>query len=319
LLLFRGLFLPALPACLALLGCGGRSQLDVDVGSGTGSGSTASGDVCHAAVSGPKPMAGNCSTRDGRSRVAAPTAPHVTWTAKLPTDSSGELGPGSPGGEILWTSVDLGTLGPVPADDGEVDPSTIALGTDDLVVIVVGVLAAGGQESAVASAFDPATGATRWTTTLPGGLTGGPMIRSDGTIVALTSAGVAGDLVLLDPGTGAATTAPLPTGVFEVYAVTEGGAVIGGLDAAKGGGIIAIGDDGTTLWTNPNGYGATIASDGTIITFGLEIAAIDPATGETMWTLAPPGPQPCIMDAALTSDRGIVALLCDGTLFGASD
>jgi outer membrane protein assembly factor BamB len=38
-------------------------------------------------------MLGNCSTRDGRSRVPAPAAPHVTWTTKLQTDSSGQLGP----------------------------------------------------------------------------------------------------------------------------------------------------------------------------------------------------------------------------------
>jgi hypothetical protein len=444
LLVSRALLLAVsgLPASLALLGCGARSQLDV--GGVTGSGSSAPAGACPAAVSGPKPMAGNCSTRDGRSRVAGPSAPHVTWTVTLPTDSTGEVGPGTsiatdaaghayvvttgeigetlaalrrvdaadgtidwtdpispdeetdtpivlasggvdmfayskntdavftfdpssgaststtfgvslydapkdlavgvdgslyvthadgvggahqttfvsrvaPGGEVLWTSVDLGTLGPTPVDDGEVDPSIIALGQDDLVVIVVGVLAAGGQQSTVANAFDPATGATRWSTTLPGGPLGGPMIRPDGTIVAMTNAGNSGDLVILDPGTGAATTAPLPTGVFEAFAVTEGGAVIGALDAALGGGIIAFGVDGTTLWTNPNGDGATIASDGTIITFGLTIAAIDGATGETAWELAPPGPHPCIMDGALTSDGGIVALLCGGTLFGASD
>ncbi len=399
---------------------------------------------CPAAVSGPKPMAGNCSTRDGRSRVAGPSAPHVTWTVTLPTDSSGEVGPGTsiatdaaghayvvttgeadetqaalrridaasgtidwtdpispdgetgtpivlasggvdlfayqkdtdsvftfdpssgaststtfgvslydapkdlavgmdgslyvthangvgtalqttfvsrvaPGGEVLWTSVDLGTLGPTPENDGEVDPSTIALGQDDLVVILVDVPAAGGQDSTIASAFDPATGATRWSTTLPGGLTGGPMIRPDGTIVATTNAGVSGDLVILDPGTGAATTAPLPTGVFEVFAVTEGGAIIGALDAAKGGGILAMGPDGTTLWTNPNGDAATIASDGTIIVFGITIAGIDGATGETVWEVTPPGAHPCTVDGALTSDGGIVALLCTGTLFGASD
>ena len=54
-------------------------------------------DVCTSAVSGPNAMAGNCSTRDGRSRVRAPKAPHVTWTTKLPVDAAGYIGPaGSP-------------------------------------------------------------------------------------------------------------------------------------------------------------------------------------------------------------------------------
>lgn len=430
-------------APLLLLGCGARSQLYA-AGAPHGSDPT-NDDPCPSAVSGPKAMAGSCSTRDARARVAAPSAPHVTWTTKLPTDASGMLGqaavatdasghafvvatadadtspnvlsrvrtadgvvewsasitpvsetstpivlagggvdlmgsdPGfldavltydaatgaatastfglslydappdlavgadgslyvchldnvgqahqetyvsriSPSGEVLWTSPDLATLGPPPMFDGEVFPAVLALGEGDLVVAMDSVIAEAG-DFAVVSAFEPATGAVRWSTALAGSPSGGPVIRADGTIAVLvylpgpaTNAG----LVTLDPATGAATTSPIAIGTSGLGGATLDGAVLTGANAGNGiTSLVALEGDGTIRWTAPGHGGATIAADGTVISFGEPITAIDGATGATKWTLSPPGP--CLSDLALTSDGGLVGLLCDGTLFGASD
>jgi hypothetical protein len=428
-------------------GSSGSSSGGGSSGSGSSSGGvTPQQDPCPSAVSGPKPMFGNCSTRDGRSRAPAPTAPHVTWTTKLPTDSSGSLGlsalstdgsgnayvvttgqfdesiaalrrvrasdgtivwsrpispdqesttpivlasggidmfayaPGDhdsvftfdatsgsststtfgfslydappylavgrdgslyvthqdgvgtahtttyvsrvgPDGAVRWSTVDLATLGPLPQTDGDVSPSILALGRDDLVVIFTFVLQKSGQVS-VAHAFDPATGAVRWSQPIDGELIGGPVVRSDGTIVAVVDAGPAGtsNLAILQPDTGALTEHPLSMNAFEIYAVTVDGVVISGADAGQGvTGLVALADDGSILWTTPGSLHATIASDGTVVAFGPTLRGLDPATGTAKWEVAPPQTASCIADAALMGDGGIVALQCDGTLFGASD
>ena len=445
-------------AIVTALACGSRTGLESPsgaAGSSSGGGSGGSGsssggvgipqDPCPSAVSGPKPMFGNCSTRDGRSRVTAPTSPHVTWTAKLPTDSTGQVGlsavstdasgnayvvttgevdestaalrrvngasgaiawttpimpdeetttpivlasggvdmfaygksysdsvftfdpatgsststtfgfslyyapsnlavgaDGSlyvthqdgvgtvktttyvsrvgPDSAVRWTSVDLATLGPTPQyNDGEISPSTIALGKDDLVVIFSYVLVKAGEVS-VALAFDPATGAELWSQAIDGEVVGGPVVRADGTIVAVID-GMNGtsSLVTLKPDSGALTTLPLSMGVFQILAVTVDGVIIASADT--GGsvmGLVALAEDGSVLWTS-SAERATIASDCTVITFDKTIQGLDGATGMVKWDLAPPAPSECIMDAALTSAGGIVALQCDGTLFGASD
>jgi outer membrane protein assembly factor BamB len=392
-------------------------------------------------------MTGNCSTRDGRARVGAPVAPHVTWTTQLPTDTTGLLGPSAlatdaaghayvvttgeigestaalrkvraadgailwsdpispdeetttpivlgsggidlfgydaqttdalftfdpstgiststdfgvslyyappdlavgadgslyvthsddvggahtttyvsrvaPGGAVLWTTVDLGTLGPPPMVEGEIDPSVLALGEGDLVIVAVDVLAKDG-DYVVVDAFDPATGAVRWSTTLPGGRVGGPVVRPDGSVTVLLYTPGAmtpnADLVILDPASGVAVTHPLGMGVVEIFGVMRDGTVLAGADAGNGiTGILAFGSDGTPLWAAPGDL-ATIAADGTVLAVAQGIVALDGATGETKWTLPLPSAEGCIVDFALTSDAGLVGLQCDGTLFGASD
>lgn len=88
---------------LASVACGSRSGLtlpsagDGGGGSGATAGTSGSGgiapddDRCPSAIAGPSAMWGNCSTRDGRARVALPKQPHLTWTQQLPTDG-GQLG-----------------------------------------------------------------------------------------------------------------------------------------------------------------------------------------------------------------------------------
>ncbi len=423
---------------LQLSGCGARSQLDVE---GMTSPVDAS-DRCPSAVSGPRPMANSCSTRDGRSRVSAPVAPHVTWSTKLPTEGSAYLGPGvlatdaaghayvltiyqagsnpaallrvrtsdgavewtapvdpdqetnvpivlshggidvfayapgdvdsmvtfdpstgattsttfglglqgavpdsavgadgslyithedgaagahaptfvsrvSPGGDVLWTSVDFWTLIPPTTNPAGIEPSLVALAKDDLVVSAVQT----PDDGAVVNAFDPTTGATRWSTTFNGALNGGPAIRPDGTIALL----IATNLVLLDPETGAATaTHPLPGAGAGIWAVTKGGTLIMGI-MPPGLAVLtaAVDGAGTPLWTSQVlGY-ATLASDGTIVVLGVTtITALDGETGATKWELQAPqpgDPNACFIDAALASEGGLVALACDGTLLGVSD
>lgn len=52
---------------------------------------------------------------------------------------------------------------------------------------------------------------------------------------------------------------------------------------------------------------------------GSTLLGLDSATGATRWELAPPNPESCILDGALTSSSEIVAVQCDGTVFGAAD
>jgi hypothetical protein len=223
----------------------------------------------------------------------------------------------APGGEVLWTTVDLGTLGPAPDFPGDVFPSTIALGKDDLVVVVVDDYGK-KAEVAVVDAFDPATGATRWTTTLDAAPGGGPLVRPDGSIVVLTYRGAEQDLVLLDPATGAATASPIAIDaiVLDALAVTREGAVLVDLNT---GAIAALASDGTPLWISADAGNATPTSDGMIFSVGATLMVRDGSTGALRWSLPPPEPGACMDGAVLTSDGGIIALQCDGTLFGASD
>jgi outer membrane protein assembly factor BamB len=447
--------------CLALLSCGARSPLEaISMPEAAGVATDAAaeggargpeeagvgprGDPCPSAVSGPKPMAGNCSTRDGRSRVRAPKAPQVHWSIPLPTDTTAQVGPSAiatdasgsayvaltaeidqsidrlqrirtsdgtalwsapivtgmpivlanglvdafasdtsapsaihsfdsaggaststtfgfdlyyalpdiavgadgslyvehadgvgtvqqttyisrvtPSAKTAWTSVDLATLGPPPeTGDGEVFPSTVALGKDDLVVIEVQVLATAGTMS-VTSALDPATGAVRWTTTLPGAPIGGPAVRADGSIVVLLSYYNGGSaLVSFDPVSGTSNVFTLAAPAYEIFALAVDGTALVGSDSAQGvTGLTALAPDGRALWTYPvpNMLGATIAQDGEVIAYGRNVVALDGATGRPLWHLDPPSPSNCIADAALTSTGDVVVLACNGTLFGAGD
>ena len=114
-------------------------------------------------------MSGNCSTRDGRSRVRAPTAPHVTWTTKLPTDSSGQLGPSAiatdaagnayvastaalwrvsgADGSVAWTI-------PIQPDEETTTPIVLSSGGVDLCAYTPG----DAENVNALFTFDPATG-----------------------------------------------------------------------------------------------------------------------------------------------------------------
>jgi outer membrane protein assembly factor BamB len=71
-------------AALASSACGARSAMELAATSGA-----PDDDACPSAVAGPAPMFRACSTRDGRARVDAPRAPHVTWTLPPPASTAG--------------------------------------------------------------------------------------------------------------------------------------------------------------------------------------------------------------------------------------
>jgi outer membrane protein assembly factor BamB len=178
--------------------------------------------------------------------------------------------------------------------------------------------------------FDPASGDPRWITTVEGEIVGGPAVRADGTVVVILVDPYASTYALasFDPGSGAQSIHPLASSAVEIFAITAGGVVIAGAEGGYGlTGLVALANDGTALWHNDGAENATIASDGTILASGIagdggpgpSIRAINPATGTTKWELVAPSSGACMVDFALTSERGIVGLQCDGTVFGASD
>lgn len=442
-------------------GSGGSSGSSGSSGGSSGSSGSSSGsvgpqkDTCPSAVSGPQAIFGNCSTRDGRSRVPAPASPHVTWTTKLPTDSSGQVGfsviatdaagnvyvategqnntstaalrrvsgadgsiawtmpiqpdaetttpivlssggvdlseslsasttqddaavftfnpatgsatsttfgfdnldtvsppfganiavgsDGSlyvthqanpalddtktyisrvgPDGTVLWTTPDLSTFGPPLTYQLTVVTfyaSTVALAKDDLVVVLWTVTDPSQDYETIALAFDAATGQLKWKTPIQGETTGGPVVRSDGSIVALVQGQSPTSLVILDADTGSLRESLLSEQVWGLFAVTQGGVVLAG--ANTGYGTEAIADDGSFLWVRTGATARTVASDGTVVAWGSStIVGLDETSGTTKWELAAPSPSACIQSLALTSNGTLVALQCDGTLFGASD
>ncbi len=165
------------------------------------------------------------------------------------------------------------------------------------------------------TAFDPTTGDLLWTTPVEDPIGGGPVVRPDGTVAIVTShSEVSSTLVILDPGTGTPAAHPLGIAVKGIAGVTRDGTLL----VDQTGGLVALDGEGTPLWMVSGVGGATVASDGTVLLFAAQIEAIDGTTGATKWSLPAPSPA-FLLGGALTSDGGIVALLGDGTLFGASD
>lgn len=232
-------------------------------------------------------------------------------------------------GSVLWTTVDFSTLAPPALYAGSLIAFNVALSNDDLAVVGTLVTTA-TQDLTTLIAFDPAAGDPRWITTVQGEIVGGPAVRADGTIVVILLDPYASTYALasFDPRSGTQSIHPLASGAVEIFAITAGGVVIAGAEGGYGlTGLVALANDGTALWHNDGAENATIASDGTILASGIagdggpgpSIRAIDPATGTTKWELAAPSSGACMRDFALTSERGIVGLQCDGTVFGARD
>jgi hypothetical protein len=221
-----------------------------------------------------------------------------------------------PDGALRWKSADLIPLLPKPPYYPTVSPP--ALGKGDLVVVIL----ADFLDQTVVMAFDPATGAPRWTTPLAGAYNAPvPMVKADGTIVTILDDGTASTLVTLEPETGTPTLHTFPPGIQKILGVTKQGTVI--TPRFQEGGIIGIGSDGTIHWGGPGGgpgsATATIAKDGTVIsTTWKHVVAMDSATGKPKWKVALPSPE-VHAEVALTSDGTIIGWQSDGTVFAASD
>jgi outer membrane protein assembly factor BamB len=239
-------------------------------------------------------------------------------------------------GTLRWKSADAAVLTQSPPDSQyplPVAPLALALDGSVLFELAVGV---GLGASTAVVALDPSTGSARWEKTLPAGPETGIAVGADGSIAfATVSVTPAGDtsysLVVLEPNGDVRHTVPLggliPLGLS---AVSPDGTVIFRTQQGRAFGIAAVSASGQLLWQERgNYYGATLASNDTIVTFGDVLAGLDVATGATKWSVASPTGGP-LCNAALTSSfvagsgtsgtiYGIVAFACDGTLFEVGD
>ncbi len=153
-------------------------------------------DPCPSAVlaRSPLPMLGNCSTRDGRSRVVGPKAPHVTWKKK------------------------------VPAPDASMGTSLTVVGADasGSIYMLGGVLQPYGQDLYSLTKVDGATGDFGWSTLFPtnpaaaGGSAPALFLLASSVIDAIGPPAVAElSLDALDPATGRLAESLLGSGPIE--------------------------------------------------------------------------------------------------------
>jgi hypothetical protein len=152
---------------------------------------------------------------------------------------------------------------------------------------------------------------------------GGPVVAPDGSVAVATYLSPADtELVVLEP-TGLErhrTTLPMTT---HLCGVARDGTILAFLEMGGGTfGVAAIDASAHPLWQVTGSFAdAFLTSDGTVVVFGDDVRGLDLATGATRWSVAPPSnaiPQG-VCDATLTSAGSVVALQCNGTLFGAAD
>ena len=219
-----------------------------------------------------------------------------------------------PDRSVLWTTNDLShgsaTFGGF---------LTLALGVRDAVIVVT------VDTASTVFDLDPATGDIVWSTSLAGMAVSGPAVGPDGSIAVIT-------LVSSFPSMDYALSVFEPSGSLRFTMSTQAATVLAvGLDGTilLGPQLTALDRLGATRWladvyasNNVSTATVTIDGNGTVVVFANEITAVELATGMTLWTLPGPGggtTPGCVQSAALTSDRGIVGVSCDGRLFGASD
>jgi outer membrane protein assembly factor BamB len=231
-----------------------------------------------------------------------------------------------PDGAVAWTSVSLATLGPPPLY-GDVNPSGIALGRDDTVLVSIDVPRKDTTYDLLI-ALAPDTGQVRWTHAFTDQVLGSPIVAADGSIVvAVVGLPNSTQIVVLE-ATGQVRRSfavPAPAAsqdVFGLLATALDGTLIVETDGAQGAsGLVAVTPTGAALWhSDLQLLDATVTSDGSVLARdSFDLTLLDLATGSTRWVLSPPHPGVCISEAEITSSGGIVGLQCDGTLFGAAD
>ncbi len=309
-------FLRAFPTvALLATGCGARTPLsvgdsvppvDVPVDGGT-----FATDPCPFAVlpGAPKPMAGNCSTRDGRSRVPAPRAPRVTWTkpalsvamqtgTTLATDASNHA-------YVLAndaTSFDL-SLRRIDASNGAIDwTSPFVPGMDTMPTPFI--LQSGRPEIIATlpseiTAFDFATGDTLSIATPNlefGLLTADPAIGTDGSLYLLSNLNGDGS-----SGAPFVVARVAPNGSIlwtstELSAVAEPTPPATHVEGFPTG--IALGLDGTVL----------VLFDGLATPYAelTVVIALDPTTGGVLWEQTLDGQA---LDGPVVAPDGSVAVV----------
>lgn len=240
--------------------------------------------------------------------------------------ASGVVSRISPDGTPLWTSAALSTFAPSSKDT--VGGAGLVLAPDGTVLVDISVGNAGGFVTVVA-ALDPETGTARWQTVVPATEFCYPIVGPDGsfTFVVLTpnddaSAEETTQVVSLDRDGQVRFATTLPGWAAYMAAVALDGTILLNIEALENG-IAALSPAGRLEWTQWFGQtsimNATVASNGTVLVSADSVVALDLATGAVKWSLAPPNASPGVCDTTLSSSGSLVAVLCDGTLFGASD
>jgi outer membrane protein assembly factor BamB len=315
-------------ALVATSACGSRTDLFL-----TGTSATVNpvptlyddADPCPFAVlaGAPKPMAGYCSTRDGRARVPAPSSPHVTWTLSsqpnqdgtgvtIATDASGHAYVGAWGEnapsprmsriDALAGSIEWSTSFDQAGDD--VMPTALLLRNGSVTIVASQTES---PPSPSVESFDPAQGTTSTGARLDPGLSyviTEPAVGSDGSLYVLgdiTATGALGSpfgVQRVLPGGGAQwTSVDLSTFVVPTEAVTE----VQGFPSSDAS-TVALEPDGTVLvefqgLTTPYGLYATVV-------------ALDPASGDERWATTFTG-QPS-GGLAVLPDGSIALLVTEG-------
>ncbi len=271
------------------VGCGGRTLPDTtdDVEDASAAFMTdvatsvaadAGPDPCPSAViaGAGRPMPGNCSTRDGRSRVAGPASPHLTWTSHVPLGASGAAAFGSLAADAsgsVYVSISLGssTLADTPSD------------------------------GSMLASFDGATGAMHWSATFATALSAAPLLLA-GDVVDYFASDTSGATLFdrISVPTGAVTSSTFVPGLaLPNPAVGADGAfyfVTAFVAVAR------LDPDAMTAWQTamllPNGGAASAIAlaTGDLVLVSIEpsggasaLLAIDPTTGTTRWAKTWPG------------------------------
>lgn len=240
-------------------------------------------------------------------------------------DSKPTTAPDPPDPRIRWTQrIQPGIYYGSPALS--LDQSTVYFGTSV------------GSEGTISSlhalhALDVSTGASLWTFPLGGAeVRSSPAVGPDGSITFLVDErNVSGGFVKTEVVRVSAAGTEVwrrPLGIagervevgFSAPAIAADGAVFVAADS-----LYALNDDGTVRWTRFS-TGAdlrsspTIGSDGTVyfVAHNLPLTALNPANGETIWSVALEGNAQVFAAPALGSDGSVYVGTDDCKLFAVS-
>lgn len=140
------------------------------------------------------------------------------------------------------------------------------------------------RRSGASSSTGPRTGAVRWTRTLEGDVTPGPVIGPGGTVYAASNAGT---LHALDPRTGKDLWTFRPRGGYGTDLSTSPAVLRDGTVLWPGpGGLYALDRTGRLLWTEPLSGPTSPAVDGDRVVVGDQsgtVEAIDVPTHRVLW------------------------------------
>jgi outer membrane protein assembly factor BamB len=256
------------------------------------------GDPCASAVlaSAGLPTYANCSTRDWRSRVVGPRAPHWTWRTPLSGSDSFALGNlAADASGNVYVAYRASTRTPttllvrIDGSTGLVDwaaPCGLSFETASLYLGPTGTVDAIGDVAETLDTFNPATGAPASHTLPPlvTELSGFPAVGSDGSLYVDYSTGASAISRVRPDGTVVWTTASLAiTGTLTLgvndLVLGHTGTLTVALDPATG----------ALLWMKdlPGGLNGTVAvaPDGSIVVPGSTVYVLE-STGSIRHAIA---------------------------------